>query len=257
MIRLASNRTGLGSRLKCLLSVMRLAEMCGDDYGIVYEKNKNARCRWGHLFENDIEVHKTREDLDGVKYPEVYYGWRWKATEDEKKKYAQKTFDFMYAKTPFKAGILRQIEKLIPLEFIRNTVVEYKSLIDSNTLAVCARSWKDVKGTHLERNFYADELYSAIEINYTGNIFLATDDAEIYKKLCKRYGKKNVNTYNNRTYWGDRKSARGMQDALIEMLLPGNANKMILTWHSAYNECQWWFGGGKADVIEVSKWKEA
>lgn len=259
MLRIAANREGIGSRLECLLSVMRMAELHGDDYKIRFENNRNTGCNWHDLFENDIE---TNVDVNVLEYPEVYYGWKFDLTHDERKQILPKCkyIDFLYDNTPepMKSSFLKHAASLIPVEYIRNQIRDFKHSFTPFTISACIRSWKDVRGTSMERKFYIDEYWKAIDENICDYVYLTTDDKSVLKKARQRYGAKLLFYPKQKALSGytcDWHSVIGMQEAVIEIYLGGINRLMIITWHSQYNDCQWWFGGGKSKVIEVSKWR--
>lgn len=245
----SANREGLGSRLKSLLSVMRL----NDKYKIYWERNKKASCEWRDLFENRIAT-KKRPAKNSKHW---YCSWKFDATQEEIKKYKRRRFDYMYGNTPdfLLDGITAQIKKLIPVEYIRNEVEAFKSQFDNNTISACVRTWADVKNTPLARKFSIKEVFNHVDKHIIDKVFLTSDVENTYTEFVNRYGKNNVLYYPKRTGWGDNRSKKGMQDTLIEMLLPGNNRKMLLSWHSAFTECQWWFGGAKAKTTEMVRWK--
>jgi len=256
MLRIAANREGIGSRLECLISVMRMANITGDEYKIRFENNHNASCSWHDLYENDIDTDATVKGLD---YPDVYYGWKFDLTFEEREQHG-KYVDFLFDKTPepIKLQLLEQAGKLIPIEHIRTQVSDFKKLFTPFTISACIRAWKDVRGTDRERAFYIEEYWKAIDENLYDYLYLTTDDKSIYKQAKKRYGSKLLFYPKEKAMPGyscDWRSVVGMQEALIELYLAGLNRLMIVTWHSQYNDCQWWFGGGKSKVIEVSKWK--
>ena len=246
----AGNREGLGSRLKCLISVMRL----NGKPLLYWEKNGKLNCKWGDLFENSFKTirrpHKKDPGFD------VYYSWRWKTTTNERRKWGLKYYDFMYHDTPksLRSGILKQINQLKPVECVRNEIDTFKRQFSKNTISVCVRTWKDVVGSPKERRFDLKEVTQTVDKNIKSNIFLTSDSVQVYHEFVGRYGKNNVLYYPKRTGWGDRHSTKGMQDTLVELYLAGLNRKMFITWHSAFTECQWWFGGGKAEVTEMVKW---
>ena len=259
MLRIAANREGIGSRLECLLSVMRMAELQGDDYKIRFENNHNAGCNWHDLFENNIE---TDIDVNVLEYPKVYYSWKFDLTYEERQQYTPKNkyIDFLFDKTPepIKSQYIEIAKKLIPVEYIRDQIRDFKHNFTPTTISACIRAWKDVRDTPMERAFYFEEYIKAIDDNLYDFVYLTTDDKSVFKKMRKRYGAKLLFYPKQKAMPGyscDWRSVIGMQEALIELYLAGLNRLMIVTWHSQYNDCQWWFGGGKSQVIEVSKWK--
>ena len=117
------------------------------------------------------------------------------------------------------------------------------------------RTWADAKNTPLARKFSIKEVFNHVDKHIIDKVFLTSDVESTYTEFVNRYGKDNVLYYPKRTVWGDNRSIKGMQDTLIEMLLPGHNKKMFLSWHSAFTECQWWFGGAKAETTEMVRWK--
>jgi len=252
-MRIAANREGIGSRLKCLLSVMRMASMNGESYRIKFDHNKNVRCNWNDLFLNNIE---TKESVKKLEYPNIFCSWKWDSTKEERLKYNTKYFDYMFSETPFKKDILYHISKLNLVKYCEDAIKNYNKKIDSNTVSVCVRTWADVFGTKLQRDFNINKYFSLIDKEPEDKkIFLTSDIGKTLVLFQMRYGKERILYFPKRTQWGDFSTVEGMQDTMVELYLSGRANKMYIAWHSAFTECQWWFGGAKAEVIEVNKWK--
>ena len=260
MIWVAGNREGIGCRLKCLVSVMRLH----DDYRLYWEINDRLQCDWSNLFENNILVNKQikkhvesrqAENLQGTY---VYYSWRWDTTEREREKYGRKYFDYLYNKMPkpIYDGIVKQIDKLIPIKYCRDEIAKYKDKFDENTVSVCVRTWKDVRGTDKERPFHYNWVFEHTDkIPEKSKMFLTSDNEKSIMVFRKRYGDDRLIYYPKRTTWGDFNSIEGMQDTLIELYFGGSNSKMYLSWHSGFTEAQWWFGGAKAKAIEIAPYK--
>jgi hypothetical protein len=260
MMHIASNREGLASRLKCLISVMRLNKV----YRLYWEYNNRLQCKWPLLFENNVlakesltENIRLRKKTNAPKTI-AHYSWRFDSTKQERELYKKTDFDWMYDKTPksIRDGIIAQINKLKPIKYCRDEINKFRANFDKNTVSVCVRTWKDVRGTNLERPFkYAWVFEHTDKLPEDAKIFLTSDSRKTLKEFQNRYGTNRILYYPKRTYWGDWLSVEGVQDTLIELYLGGSNTKMYLSWHSAFTEAQWWFGGAKAEVIEVAPYK--
>lgn len=245
----AGNREGIGSRLKCLVSVMRF----NDKAKLSWEKTYCLNAEFHELFETKIQQTRSELHVD----PRYYYSWRFYTNKEERLLYGRKYFDFMFDKTPepLKSQILEQVKKIVPIKNSMRKINEHRAMMDENTISVCVRTWKDTYGTNLERTFEIKDVYRCVEEHLVDKLFLTSDNEDIFRKFCKRYANR-VLFYPKRTSWGDWSSLPGMQDTVAELFISGHAKKMLLSWHSAFTEAQWWFGGAQAEVVEMAEWKK-
>ena len=159
--------SGIGNRLKSLLSVMRMT----NNYKVYWPKN-----RWGHssfseLFKNDVEVTKFPflnniffgqnrliiskkirlspyflvMDSDKIDYDFApsYYD---KKTESRRQINNGKSIDYQYERIPLKIreSYIHQVKKLVPIDYIENKVNEFsKKAFNNDTVSVQLRTWKD------------------------------------------------------------------------------------------------------------------
>lgn len=120
---------------------------------------------------------------------------------------------------------------------------------------------KDYIGVHIRRTDNVDSIkYSPTELFYEKldaelkerpqtSIYLATDDEEVKKAFSQRYGK-NV-TYSQMV--ADRNTIEGIREALVEMLLLANAQKIYGSYGSSYSELAADFGGNELVILKKDK----
>jgi hypothetical protein len=135
-MRIASNREGIGSRLKCLISAMRLAK----DVKVFWENTHCCRCSWHDLFENDIETDKNPHVLK-LEYPDVIYSWRFDLTQEERARIGAKRIDFLFDKVPadIREGLLTQLKRLVPTKRVQRIINQHKLIFDDSNLGSTGR----------------------------------------------------------------------------------------------------------------------
>ena len=262
---IATNRSGLCSRLKCILQCAFLDK----NFKVFWLPNIEAGCKWKHLFKTNIATNlhesilkhlyknNTASEHERKRYEKkhkvtFYYGWRFV--------YKDEIVDFMFHNTPdeLKKSYIKTVKLLQPVDCIQSEIDKWKKEFNEHTVSLGIRSWKEVRDQTNERDFHFNEFIDEID-NLVDDkrirFFVVTDDNDIYKFLGERYGRNRFFTYPRRTVDANCKTIAGMQDALTELYLSGQSNKMILTWHSSFTEMQWWLGGAKAEVKTVSKWR--
>lgn len=239
---------GLCNRLKCLLSTMRLS----NNYKIIWPRNYLTRCSFNDLFANDIELKD--EKIKNKKYVKENLrknwngSWRFLILPEDKIDYR---IDFMYDKTPLhlKNIYLEKIKILKPIKYVSEKVKNFSKNFDDNTVTVSIRSWRDFspRKKNFNINLFIDSMKKMKNVS---NFFVTSDDINIIKKLEYDFPNQIIK-YPNRTFKGDSKTIKGMQDILIDLLLGGKNKRMIVSSTSTFSELQWWFGNCTSDIIII------
>lgn len=240
----AYNRTGIGSRIKCILGAMRMAEKKDAAFGVYWQQSNHCRCRWNDLFENSCDI------TDLPKNHKKWVQWRWYVTCGEPK------IDWLFDKTP--KHLIQEYSRFIsilrPVKYIREHVFECSEMAKDAGTSVCLRTWAETRWCKKRRHFSFKEAFSEIDKINSKRFYFTTDSDYSYNLVKKRYGKR-VLVHKKRGSWGDRFSAKGQQDILVDLMSAGHAKKMILSKESGFTEMQWWFGGCQADVKKICPWR--
>jgi len=259
--------SGIGNRIKCLLSCMRL----DDDVKLLWPRNRFTACGFNSLFDNDFEISSVPDGAD------TRFNWRWLVKEDddisdgfavETKEYDNnklrkkveenngRNIDFEYERIPQSIldDYVAQVQKLKPVEYIQTEVETFsKNNFDENTVSVQMRSWADDprRAPMFDINKYFEHLD-----NYEGNFFVSADHQSCIDKLKERYPnriieypKRGAGDYSPGTSYMSTKEAS--QDAITEMYLLGRNPVIVGSYLSSYVEVGWFFGECKGKVTIV------
>ena len=257
--------SGIGNRIKCLLSCMRL----DDDVKLLWPRNRFTACGFNELFENDFEVNSVPEGAD------TRFNWRWlvKDTDDIPKGFAKenkdyennklrkkieenegRNIDFEYERIPqvLIDDYVKQVDKLIPVEYIRDEVSKFSmNNFDKDTVSIQMRSWAD--DARRAKMFNIKSYFEHMD-KCTGKFFVSADHQSCIDKLKERYPdriieypKRGSGDYSPGTSYMATKEAS--QDAIIEMYLLGCNPTIIGSYLSSYVEVGWIFGRCKGKVI--------
>jgi len=263
--------SGLGNRLKCVLSSMRL----DDDVQVFWPNNRFSGCRWNDLFENFSEIYDIPKDsklvrdserllvLDSDEIPEGF------AQEHPDKKFENgklrkkievnngQNIDHEYERIPekIKLDYIEQAKKLVPAEYIRNRLEEFSSAnFDENTVSVHMRSWADDSRRQCLFDFnnyfkYMDEMTDK-------KFFVCADHQHCIDVLKERYPlrvfdypKQGDGNYSPGTSYMS--TLEASQDAIIEMYLLGMNPIILGSYLSTFVEVGWYLGECKGKVIIV------
>lgn len=265
--------SGIGNRLKSLLSTMRLT----DDFYIYWPKNRCSGANFSDLFENDIEVFKL-PFLDNwfYKNTRLFFAETWFGPNlvlrdedhisrgfgvelyDSKKGRSAMindgtSIDFQYERIPksVQQSYLEKVNSLVPVEYVRREVEEFSGrMFDADTVGVQIRTWKDE--VRRQSMFSEDSLTSVLNELEGKNFFLSSDDQAVIDRLIARYPgrcffyNKRVSHYEPGS--SDASSVAFAQDCLIDMFLLGQTNLIVGSHLSTFSECAWWFGRCKPKV---------
>lgn len=267
---------GLGNRIKCLISNMRIATKLNRKLLLYWPKSFSCGADFSDLFENKFRIISDKEFKDIQKSEDSIRYDYYPANLDESKKYLLfpswrfillpgdlpkdfvKTFpfedansiEFEFSNVPKKLQylFLSQLNKLKIKKSISQKVDEF---IKSN-------GFKDVVGLHVRRNdnnpirvktssneLFFKEIEKILNENPKERFFLATDSKKTEKLFVERYNDK-ILTF--KKIDNDRIKAQTIEESLIELLILSKTKKILGSYLSTFTEIAWWFGGCKAEV---------
>ena len=253
---------GLGNRLKCLVSAMRIADRSSRSLLLFWPKNKFANCNFSDLFENKIpeitreglEVIRNKKDLS--EQYEIIDTWRLLPLpeEDLPRHFARahpsetgRNIDFEYERIPtaIRENILTYVKKLSPKQALLGKVEVFSRNFKARTLSVAIRTW--IEAPERSVLFSFERMEALLDQNKDSDFFVSCDDKNVLEKMIYKYSGR-VFFYPKRTRAGDRSSVEGMQDIFCDLLLLSRSHRMIASFGSSFPEMAWWFGGCRATV---------
>jgi hypothetical protein len=264
--------SGLGNRLRALLSANRLARLMGRQLGVIWTlDNYHCYCAFNALFQNDffftsshfltqravksyrIEKKPTRiaDSNDEVIFVEAE-NFIW-SEQDQGIVFGQ----FPPSKVQnqqLAAELLTEFEALKPVECIVNAV---NSFVEENfqhgSIGVHIRREDNYwSNTYCPDVLFFNKLHE-VTLSYGGKIFLATDSTETEQRFREYYGQRIV-TYPVRSL-ARGSSPESIIDALIIMLIMARTKILLRSCSSSYSQCASWFG--KVPTIEIGKLEHA
>jgi len=249
---------GLNDRLKFLISAMRSDNHIKLIWSTQLEHKTSVWlwCTFEDLFTNDFEVFKTKTDCI-KKYGsknDIFSGSCFAKIEKddiELNKMSVVDSTFIVPKKQ-KDSVLKQINKLRPVEYIRNVVDEFKSKFDENTITFSIRTFMDAERNHHSNGQYfnIDAIFKKMDSYKNKTFFVTCDHQETFDKIFDRYGDRIIHTP-KRTHFGDYKTLEGIQDSVVDLFLGGQTNHLVFTRGSGFCEMQWWFGGCKTSLESI------
>ncbi len=260
----SANALGLCNRIKCLASSMRIADKLSRSVALSWTPNSHCCCLFSDLFENRIPELLDSELNAILSVPHMFEGDQWYVVDtwmllmlpnDLPEHFSRacrsitgKTIDHEYDRIPdaIRNDYLRYFTALVPIEFIKREVEEFARRFDNNTISVSIRSWPESK-SRSEKLFSLESVYRVLDREEGSSFFVGCDSEEVLTHITRRYGQR-VISYPHSVKVGDRLSKRGMQEALIDLLLLSKNKRLKASAYSTFSEVAWWFGGCKASV---------
>lgn len=250
---ISSQNQGLCNRLKALLAAMRI----DDDYRIHWKLRKFLNCPFNDLFKNDITIEKkfvdratpvhrdskeerfriTKKAIKTIKI-KMYRHWQFPVFESDG---IDGPVDFLYEKTPevIKKAYLRLIPKLIPVDYVKNTVERYRPMVKELSVIHVRSNWGGGR-----REFDINRIFKFIEQEGQENVYITCDLQSTFNMIRGKYPK--VKFARKRVALED-KNVKGIQDALVDVYLGGLGKKFYPTIGS-FSELMWFFGECKAEI---------
>ena len=265
---IANNGSGLGNRIKAIVSCLRITESAK----VIWEQVPGVfSCEFRDLFTNDMVVPKGTA---GRKYD----SWRMivlnsdpipnnfsivtKDTDKIGRKFSftdpnGRNIDLEYNRIP-QIVLDDCVEKLNLLK-INQTVLDWvdeaSKSFDQNTVSVHIRSWEDQdpdeESELRQKHFFKITNFIDEMMSYDKNtkFFVCSDSTSVIEKLKKIFGDR-ILTYSRHSDLETSRSTRaGAQDDLAELLLLSKNKIIIGSYISTFTEMAWYFGGAKAKVI--------
>lgn len=280
---ISANTCGLGNRIKCLISSMRIAQRYSLKLKLFWPKNDHCHCDFEDLFQDKIEQidEKAFQELSGsplygkIKESEsrftcpqqktiinsswrlllfpgeicpTKFVWPWPLPI-----YDGKGIDFKYNSIPIslRQDILSFIHRLAPQPNILKEVEGVAQDFDKDTVSIHVRTWQD---PHLNIGrcslFDIQNVFKVLDKEAKGRFFVACDFKEVMEEIVNRYGKR-VLLNPLDTFEHSRSSVEGMKVSLINLLLLTRSKKLITSYLTTYSELAWWWGGCTEHVIQI------
>ncbi len=267
---------GLSNRIKCLISVIRLADKLSRKLLVYWPVNFSCGARFSELFKNHFDfidkstLNHILSSEDTIKYSEfpkklddkkyiVFDTWRFILLPEDRKKIINQfdknvcdlAIDLQFEKVPknLRKIFLSYLSKLNPQDEVLNKI---------NLFSV-KKNISEMVGVHVRRNefilngraqnsndlFFFKRMDDLLLSNPNLRFFLATDSKKTEEIFKERYGNKIV-TFPKENL--DRNSSVAIQEALIELLLLSKTKRLLGTYASTFTEMAWWFGKCKSTV---------
>ena len=286
-IIISANLGGIANRIKCLIYMLRLANLYNRKIYLYWVKNHTCGAKFSDLFKgNFTEINK--EELKKINKEEInFYGDSTKKLFDFPHKYIisdtvksrylpneifrnfgkevltekENNMNFKFKKIPLeiRKNIIYYLDKIQPTEYIKNKVDKFAK---KNNL-------KELVGVHIRRGDFVDKKYSPGRVSsnkkFIGRMnelikmkpktifFLCTDSKEVEKMMEKEFPGKIVKFPKTILSRIDMKAT---QEGLIDMLLLSKTKHILGTYRSTFTELAWWWGGGKAKIEIITDFEK-
>ena len=263
--------SGLGNRIKCLLSCMRI----DDNTKLIWPRNGSTSCDFNKLFENDLEIVYIPENaetrfnerllvLDSDDIPEGFAQEHPDKNFDNNKLRKKvelnngRNIDHEYERIPesIKESYIEQVRKLKPVKYISKEIESFAfKNFNKNTVSVHMRSWAN--DPRRQCLFSFESYFKYMDEMTDNNFFVCADHQSCIDTLKERYGDR-VFDYSKRGGKGDysqgtpyMNTTEASQDAIIEMYLLGMNPTILGSYLSTFVEVGWWLNECKGKVIIV------
>jgi len=249
------NNSGLGNRIKNIVSAVRKGHLIGDVVDI--------QCGHESLFKVAQCVIEPLRD-----HREVMSTWGLKMLpEEEKRKILREPRRLVEYHDRSYHGVLEgtidlqyfNIEQEVIDEFLRyfalivfnQKIIEYVDSLSSgfqvnDKVGVHVRSWYDAPDRH-SILFRIEDFYKKLDALADEKSFvLCVDHYFVRDAILKRYGRHRVLEPLAREIGHVSFDARGSVGfhSLVDMLLLSRCGSLVGTYQSTFSECAWWLGGG-------------
>ena len=236
---------------------MRLADHFNKKLYVYWKKTHKLNCSFFDLFETNLSfVYKLPLDSSKIVYIHLAKAkiYNWEVPKGFAKLYPDKSgeaIDFEYNRIPkhLQKEYLQYFNKLTPIKKIKRIVEKNSKKISKNTVGVHIRRTDflkkyniDIRKNNLKFMKIMDKM---VKKNSSVNFFLATDCPDTESLFKKKY-RDRIFTYKKRSF--SRANKKGMQDALIDLLLLSKTRHILGSWRSTFTKVAWWFGKCKAKI---------
>ena len=255
---IASCRAGLGNRLKCLLSAMRLSP----EVRIIWPKWRSVKAPFKYYFENDLEIEQA------PKGAEIYRNWNFivlpgdnwaeiralSPLHDVAPSKAQGVYlEDMYDQMPQRIrDAFVAAARILKVEAGVQSIVDMVlAQLPSSYIGVHIRTWDDDSRKAVT---YRIDSYLEAMRRFSGHTFLVcSDSVKCIQTVKAIFGGRALS---REDFLMTDRGLLKEQWALVDMLLLGNAEEMIVTEASTFTEAGWFLSGARARVHVVRPTKE-
>lgn len=138
--------------------------------------------------------------------------------------------------------------RLIPTNDIFDKVEYFSENFTESTASMAIRTWTDAPSR--QSLFDVKKVFQIFENNSSQRFFLTCDSQQTIDLLKNKYANQ-IMTYEGQVEQGVRNSQKGIQEALINLLLVSKNNKIYASDHSTFSEVAWWLGGAHTKVAII------
>lgn len=277
---IAINLGGISNRVKCLISMWRLADLYGRELILYWPKNYACGCKFRDLFENEIKEINESQLVKIKKKDMQFFGDGFLTIKNSPKKYLI-TGTSRLLLTPRELEENEHLKKMYTLngkrvdsnffnipEKIKKDILKYlvrlrptKSLQKELDSFEKKYNLKEMVGVHIRRGDFYDRPTSAGRVSPNEKFiekmkelvkekprtkfFLCTDSREGEEIIEKEFPGR-VFKYPKTSFV--RADVRAIQEGLIDLLLLSKTKHIIGTYKSTFTEMAWWFGECKPKI---------
>jgi hypothetical protein len=253
-----NNNSGIGNRLKNIVTALRRAERKGDGllinfphqdfFTVDYQPNPETIKQeieicttWSlELFEDEI----TRGFLKEPKVLKIYhdYDTTFELTNSI-------DFHFNNISTYLVEDLKKHFKRIEFASIVTDTVEAYVLKHDlSDVVGVHIRSWSDDAGRHARLHDLS--LFTQIMKDLPGErFFVATDSLRVLKELAAQFPNRIIASPRpEERHISKNLSLQAMFASLADMLLLSRCRRIVGTYSSTFTEVAWWLGGAQSVV---------
>ncbi len=286
-IVLACNASGLGNKLKAVISAKRIAEREDMQPKVAWypNNNKNTQCTYDKLFVDDLEL--TKQQVDSREYSQIiakrFETWRLVTFADDNipaspvsgEKHTglldgcyvctqlqdvHNPIDDAYNRIP-----QHVIDKILPhwqsvklhpyiIESVSKFMDTHSRLKSPEAFSLVIRSWTELPDSSINKRIFGFHTFLE-EIEKRDGPFFVTSEEPVHIDIIKaKYGDRCVARLEgcNIPIDPSEQYAQQVVEGLINVLIAGNCAEMLTSPLTTYSEIGWWLTGAKAKVTKVT-----
>jgi hypothetical protein len=162
--------------------------------------------------------------------------------------------DLEYGRIPqhFRDLYVPLFQKVRVRQKIIKAAVEWaESRIDTNTIGVQVRTWRDEPRRHRKYHRPAMKRLRRLMQQAEPNkrFLIVSDSDDIVPQLAAEFGEERIACFPRATSRnGSWQSVEGVTEDLIDMLLLSKCETLFASYLSTFSEVAWWLGGTRARV---------